>query len=73
MSVNAAQIAGAGSGVGGGIHGKLQRRHLRLAGEVAGEQLVHGDIGDDFDFIASAARGAGEERSGGAGVNVIPA
>lgn len=39
---------------------------------MAGEELVEGDFGDDLDLIAAAARGAGEEGAGGAGVDVVP-
>ena len=72
MRVDAAQIAGAGACVGRSIHGQLERSDLRFAGEVTGEQLVHRDVGDDFDFISAAVRGAREKRPGGAGVDVVP-
>ena len=72
VRVDAAQVAGARAGVGRGVHRQLERRDLRLAGEMPREQLVHRHVGDDLDLVASAARGAGEKRSGGAGVDVVP-
>ena len=36
------------------------------------EQLVHRHVGDDLDLVFAAARRAGQKRSGGAGVNVVP-
>ena len=73
VRVDAAQVAGARAGVGRGVHRQLERRHLRLAGEVPREQLVHRHVGDDLDFVSSAARRARQKRSGGAGVDVVPA
>ena len=37
------------------------------------EQLVHRHVGEDLDFVSSAARRAGQKRSGGARVDVVPA
>ena len=72
VRVDAAQVAGARAGVGRRIHRQLERGDLRLAGEVPREQLIHRDVGDDLDFVAPAARRAGQERSGRAGVDVVP-
>ena len=72
VRVDAAQVAGARAGVGRRVHRELERCHLRLAGEMPREQLVHRDVGDDLDFVAAAARRAGQKRPGGAGVDVVP-
>ena len=72
VGVDAAEVAGAGAGVVGRIHRQLERGHLRVAGEVPRQQLVHRHVGDDLDFVAPAARRAGQERARGAGVNVVP-
>src|SRR5690242_7863726 len=37
------------------------------------QKLIHGDVGDDLHFVPSAALGAGQKRSGSAGVDIIPA
>ncbi len=73
VQVGAAQIAGACARVGGRVHGHFERGQLRFLSEVAAEQLIDGDVGDDFDFVAAAARSAREKRSGSARVDVVPA
>ena len=40
--------------------------------ELPREQLVHRHVGDDLDLVSSAARRAGQKRSGRAGVDVVP-
>ncbi len=72
VRVDAAQVAGAGAGIGRRIDGELERGDLRLPGELPREQLVHRDVGDDLDFVPATARRAGEERPGGARVDVVP-
>ena len=73
VRVDAAQVAGAGAGVVRPVHRHLERGNLRLPCEVAGEELVHRDVRDDLDLVATAPRRPGQERAGGAGVDVVPA
>ena len=73
VRVDAAQVAGAGPGVVRPVQGDRERRHLGLPREVAREQLVHRDLAEDLGLVAAAARHAGQERPGGAGVDVVPA
>ncbi len=72
VRVGATEVAGARAGVGRRIHRELERGELRLPGELPRQQLVHRDVGDDLDLVAPAARRAGQERSGGARVDVVP-
>ncbi len=73
VEVGAAQIAGARAGVGREVHADLERRQRwSFLREVPSEQLVNGDVGDNFDFVLASTRRAGEKRSGGAGVDVVP-
>ena len=72
VRVDAAEIAGAGAGVVRRIHRQFERPQLCLAREMPGQQLIHRDIGDDLDFVASASCRAGQKRSRRAGVNVVP-
>ena len=73
MRINAAQVARAGAGIGGGIHGQFERRHLCLFAEMTREQLVDRHVRENLDFIAAAARRSGQKRSRRAGMNVVPA
>ena len=72
MGVDTAQVAGAGAGVVGRIDGEFEGADLGFFGEVAGEELVHGDVGDDLDFVSTASGGAGEKGAGSSGVDVVP-
>ena len=51
---------------------QLERRELRFLRELPRQQLVHRHVGDDLDFVAPAARRAGQERARGARVDVVP-
>ena len=72
VRVHAAQDAGACPRVGRSVHRELERWHLRLAGEMPREQLVHRYVRDDLDLVSSAARRARQKRSGGARMDVVP-
>ena len=73
VRVDAAQVARAGAGVVRAVEGHGERRHLGLPREVPGQKLVHRDLAEDLGLVAAAARHAGQERPGGAGVDVVPA
>ena len=72
VGVGAAEDAGARAGVGRPVHRQLQRRQLRLLREVPRQQLVHRHVGEDLHLGLAAARGAGQERTRRAGVDVVP-
>jgi hypothetical protein len=72
VRVGAAQVAGAGTRVGRGIHRELEGGDLRLLGELPGEQLVHRHVRDNLHLVTPAAGRARQEGSGGARVNVVP-
>ena len=72
VGVDAAELAAAGAGVVRLVHRQLQRGDLGLVGKVPRQQLVHRHVGDDLHLVAPAAGRAGQERPGGAGVDVVP-
>ena len=63
MRVDAAQVRRARSGVGGRVHRELERRQLRVTTRSPGKQLVDGDVGQDFQLVAPAARYSRQEGS----------
>ena len=72
VRVCATQVAGARSGIRRDVKRELERRNLRLAAEVARQQLIHRHLCDDLHLVSSAARRTGQKRPRSPGVDVVP-
>ena len=72
VRVDTAQVPGARPGVVWPVHRQLKRGDLRLVGEVPCEELVYRHVGEDLGFIPATPCGAGQERPGRPGMDVVP-